>query len=101
MTDCESDMSSYPYVPAASTNPSPHVMQVFFDKHKLISRESTFLFTISGDVDGLRKFSKDMDPYFSDNFRRACKSVLKDIHKVRVSAPGPARQYNHGVARLL
>ena len=102
MVDVESDYSSVEYKKEAYTGIDPKALQVFFDKHKLVSRESTFLFTISGDKDSLRKFSKDKDPFFSDNFRNACKSVLKDIHNVDARVNGSVtRQYNRKVAKLL
>ena len=86
MTDCESDMSNSQFYNRIieTKNPRTYELQPFYNKHKLKTHEVTVLHMISGNKAELEKSARDRDPFFSKNFRQACKNVLDQLHGVKL-----------------
>lgn len=64
-----------------NSKPSVYSLNEFFGR--LLSREATMLFAISGDERSLRHFANTKDPFYTKNFRDACKGVLRKEYNVR------------------
>ena len=84
MVDAESDLSSAMVsgsvflAQQGKDRPSPRVMRLFYGK--LVPREASMLYAISGDPASLKEFAEKKDPFYGECFRKACSTLRARIH---------------------
>ena len=95
MVDAESDLSSAMVsgsvflAQQGKDRPSPRVMRLFYGK--LVPREASMLYAISGDPASLKEFAESRDPFYGMCFRKACSALLARVHN-KGNAGGLPRQ---------